>query len=697
MQRSFVPQAYWPSSPRSGNEGNRLFRIQNMIARGDSEPFAEVYGGSLDLNENIPTATLTGTASLVINSTSVVGVGTVFTTELHLGQFLLAYNGSPDITVPLVVDEITDDTHFTVTRAPYATTSNCTIDILPVIFEVNKQRGTLIRGNAVQLDLGTILCVGDGVLLLNGAPLPGASLTASRSPQIAIFDQTTGNYSVYTLGMSTPTTLSAVDQAGGTKNMQIGTYSIRAVPSRQATNGYNNPSPKAEVSLAVANHVIRGTFPAANTTNGQDMWTIFGTLFTQGGGINGPWYLYKKVNVGAGVGEIPAAGGTYDSEWNDAEISGNDLLSFNNDQPPNAEFVGMVGGIPVWISCQGPGGMSPGPFVVPAKANNIEAAPLELAVSPSPPDTIIGAVTAQGRLYLMCTNTLQIGIATQATDPRIPPMTIRPFWRSGFKNPYQLLFVDGTLVGATNHGLARSIGEGDESATEFNFAVPVNEVVLKQNAGHQLLALDPKNNAACLLYSGDSTNDNGFWTTRVLMYGMREQQWIGDIRLSSDTGDMIVSGVATVNGQLEFLCGGRQTGGAIVVRTYRWDQDEVGQEIDYYAAWQYSDWGAEVNPKRVSRASVVARQKNGGTLGIHGAEPGERISVSTLEAGNNGSKSGAVPLTANTDVLQGDIINLNVRNLKQLTARVDGKWPGTGERDRIDEVVLDAYVEGARR
>lgn len=700
--KSFLPTEYWPTSPRSGNEGGRLFRMQNMILQGETaEPYARVYGGSRNLSEDIATANITGTVTTTTTSTEVVGVGTAFTTELHLGQFLEAFGGSGGHTIPLVVDEIIDDTHFRACRLPHAATTGASVVQLPVLFEMGKKRGTLLRGNAEEADKGTIYAVGVGTLRRNGVVLGGTSLVATRSPKVALFNPTTGNYTVATLGMATPATLTAAAIAGGTKNMQAGVYSVRAVPARQATLGYNNPSPKAEVTIA-AGDKIRATVPAADTANLQDAWMFFVSLYTQNAGINGPWHRYELpaiyVRVGAGAGEIPAAGGTYDIEYNDAEVSGNDLLTFNNDVPPHAEFVAYMANQPVWISCMGPGSTSPGPFIAPSKPRNIEAAPASLYVATSPPDTLVGHIIGvQGRLYLMCVNSLQIALATQSQDPRIPPFAVRPFWRSGFKNPYCLLSIGDNLVGMTNNGLARSISEGDEGSEEYGFAVAVTELLANVSSGHCLLRTDPKNNAVVLFHSGHSLNASGFWTTRAWMFGLRENKWIGDVLLTSTTGDMLVSGVATVNGQLEFLAGGRQAAGTTVVRTYRWDDPMAGVSVPAYLAWQFADWGEERRPKAVKMLAVKGKLSTGATAGIHGAEPGESIPVATLEAGNSGSKSGSIPLVASATVAEGDAIELDVDNLKQFTVRIDTTWDGTGEQDRIDEVVIDAIVRGAHR
>lgn len=701
------PTEFWPSAARAGTSGQRIFRMQNIILRSEGdEPFAEVYSGSKDLNENIPTSTLTGTLTTSTTSYEVVGAGTAFLSELHQGQFIEAFSGATR--VPMVVDEITDNTHMRVCRLPGAAVAGASAFRFPVMFEMDKKRGTLIWGNAVKFDKGTLLCVGNGTLRINGAVLPGASLVASEDPQIAIYDS--GVYSVFPLGMDTPATLSAADQAGGTKQMVGGLYSIRAAPARLATKGYNNPSPKAEVTLT-DDHKIRVTVGAADTANGQDGWMFFGTLYAQGGGENGPWYRIELpvtiVPVGSGPGEIPAAGGTYDIEFNDAEISSNDLLTFDNDPPPPCEFIGVIGGIPVFVSCHGLNDLPPGPYVAPAKRNNIEAAPAAYRVCGSPPDTIIGQVGgAQGRLYLMCTNSLQIALATQATDPRIPPVSVRPYWRSGFKNTESLLFVSDVLVGMTTNGLVRSIAEGDEGSEEFGFATAMEDLLRFVSPGHCLLKLDPKNNAVVLFHSAHSLNSAGFWTTRAWMYSLRQHKWIGDVLLTSNTGDMIVSSAATVNDRLEFLCGGRQQDGTTVVRTYRWDEPVEGDAIPYFLAWEFSDAGIKDRTFAVKSIMVAGDLSLMPSAYIYGAGPGESIPTATLETpmsvGANGlspgSKSGPITLPFSFDPTQRDFIGLDVDNLKQYSVKVEGVWTVSFiDRDRIDEVLLEIEPRGARR
>jgi hypothetical protein len=692
----FVPTEYWPTSPRSGNEGQLVFRMTNLILRGSSaHPYAEVYGGSLDLNENIDVGAVTGTVTTVANNTGIVGVGTAFVTELHHGQFLEIYKAGSAVTIPVVVDDIIDDTHFTVFRPPAASLAGASAFIFPVMVEMNKKRATLLRGNAVEADLGNIFAVGAGTLRRNGAVLPGTSLVATRTPQVALLNSTTGNYNVFPLGLATPATLAAADGPAGTKNMQGGVYSLRAAEARLETRGYGNPSPKAEVTLTAGN-VIRATVPAAsaNTT----AWVFFGTLFTQGGGINGPWYRIELpvtfVPIGAGAGEIPAAGGTYDIEYNDAEITANDLLSFNNSPPPNAEFVAYMAGTPVWISCSGPGDTSPGPMIAAGKPRNIEAVPPVQYVSTSPPDTIVGFhIGVQGRLYLACTGSLQIAVATQATDPRIPAFAVRPFWRSGFPNPETLISIGDNLIGMTLNGLARSISEGDEGSEEYNFETAVEELTRAMTPGHCLLKIDPKNNAAVLFHSGHSLNADGWWTTRALLYSLRETKWIGDILLSSPTGDMIVSSAATINGQLEFLCGGRQNDNTTVVRTYRWDDARAATPVTYSICWQLTDDGIEDRPKAIKAVKVTGKFTVA-EFSVQGVTAGAQVNMAAIEALTTG---GWISLPNGTTVRESERLEFESDEWKQWAPKIVGTWNGAGERDRIDEVVVESLVRGARR
>lgn len=347
---------------------------------------------------------------------------------------------------------------------------------------------------------------------------------------------------------------------GGVKGMQAGNYSLVVTPARKETLGYNNPSERADVTIATGD-MIQITFPAMDTARGQNAWIDWDTTFADTLGadlnyLNGPWHRRAMTTDE----QVSTSGGVRLIEFLDAEIENNELVAFNNDAPTPAYFVELLNAVPVYISCQGPGNASntsptaPGPFIVPAKPNNIEAAPLELAYSSSPPETIIGAVAALGRLYLLTFLSLQIA---QGTASDIVPILIRPFWKDGFANPYQLVFVNGNLYGFPVAGPSRSVGDGDQIEAERDWAEDVAEIVLTWNCGQVLVGYDPYNDAVIYFHSADRLNSSGFWTTRWLMFGISQNSWIGDGELTSATADQIVTGLATVGDRLELLIGGR--------------------------------------------------------------------------------------------------------------------------------------------
>src|SRR5262249_53424368 len=70
------------------------------------------------------------------------------------------------------------------------------------LFEIDKKRGALLSGNALEFSKGTILCVGSRGLYINGATLTN-NLAADPHPQIGVSEATTGNYTIQVLGFKT--------------------------------------------------------------------------------------------------------------------------------------------------------------------------------------------------------------------------------------------------------------------------------------------------------------------------------------------------------------------------------------------------------------------------------------------------------------------------------------------------------------
>lgn len=560
---------YFPSSPRTGNEGDNVsWRKSNLITRGrDGRFYEEAFAGLGEIDrieeDGVGMVQLTGTLTLTEGSTEIVGTGTLFRTECpFVGQRIMAFNSDNSISWLLVVRHVVDDTHMEVWKAPDGSATDCTGWRMPRLFAVNDMRGSMLWGNAIRLDKGSLLAVGMGTLRLNGEVLPGESLVGTANPQIALLAMD-GTYDVFTLGMDDPPTPALSAIAGGVKGMQAGNYSVVITPARKQTAGFNNPSQRADVTLATGD-MVRITFPAMDTANGQNSWFVWVTTFAFSLGadlnyLNGPWFFLMEVTDEM----VSSAGGTFDVEWLDAEVEGNEIVSFDNDPPPQATFIEMLNFTAVWLGCRGPSferGVDqfidppPGPYIAPSKQNNIEAAPVGVQFASSPPETIIGGISANGRIHLLTTNHLQIA---QSTPDENVPTLIRPFWKSGFACPEQVVFVGDKLYGYPVSGPTRSADNGDETTVEHNWAADVFEITRHWNPGQVLVAENPTNNSVVFFHIADHRNDAGFWTTAWLEYGVPQLFWIGAGVIESSFQDMVVSGVATVSDKMYVIAGGR--------------------------------------------------------------------------------------------------------------------------------------------
>jgi hypothetical protein len=553
---------YYPSAPLTGDDSNYIYRKSNLITIGQNGRYFEtVYSGEGNLDEDLQLVQLTGTLSLTDGSQTVIGTGTALFSECHLGESILGISSDGLTSWLLKPKQIISDTEMVVWQAPDETMSGVTIWAMPRLNADQVSRQTCLTGNGMRTDKGNYFGAGSGVVRTNGSPFT-ASWTLAKEPSLNLFAPATDTYTNFPLGMDTPTGVTAAAVGGGTKDMQGGSYSLVVTPNRKETGGYNNPSLRVDVTIATGDKV-RITFPAMDTANGQNAWGVWVTPFRATLGadlqyLEGPWFFYIVVTDT----DVSSAGGTFDIEWLDAEVVVNELVSFNNEPPTDAEGVALLNNTPVWWGCQGQGASTNptqtnrGPFICPAKPTNVEAAPLELSFSSSPAEIILGVVSAQGRLYLLTANHLQIAQSTP--DPAVP-ILIRPFWKDGFTGPDQLVFVNGNLYGYPVAGPSRSVGEGDEIEAERDWAADVAEITKNWNPGHVIVGYDPFRDMVVFIHCADHRNEAGYWTSRMLGYGISQGFWVFDGLLTSDEEDQIVSGIATVADRLELVIGGRGT------------------------------------------------------------------------------------------------------------------------------------------
>lgn len=349
----------------TGDNDNTIYAGLNMILRGDpSSAYLEQWTGYGLFAASGNNTLATGTVALTVDVSTVVGTGTRFLSELVPGQSL-AINGRVFVPVRII-----SDTSMEVAPKAHATVSGQPIALLQQIQALDTVILTLIRGSVIRLPLGHLLGVGRGQVRRNGVVLPGAGLTLRDQPQLAVYNPGADSYTGYPLGMVTPTLVTLTAVAAGTK-MVATNYSVRLVPAKTATNGWNNPSNPISVTLA-ANQRVQVTFPAMDTTNGQDAWKVYVTQSTSGASVasalQGPWYDYGRLITTA---DVASGGGNVTLEWADAEVSGNDQLEFDNDPAPSAGFVTSLGGLPILISCNGPGRTLTGTAATAGPGSNV--------------------------------------------------------------------------------------------------------------------------------------------------------------------------------------------------------------------------------------------------------------------------------------------------------------------------------------
>lgn len=684
---TFQAATYRPTSPFTGTIPLSLLRVKNMILTGlDDLLYLRCYKGNLNLSETIATGPLTGTISGSLNGSTITGAGTAFKTELRSGQFLFA---GADL---LVVSEVVSDTVFTIYRAlTAAVAAGSTGYRLSILFEIGRKRGTLLQGNGYEFDKGNIVATGVGTLRVNGSAL-NATMVLTRKPRIAVYDPSAGTYTVKNLGLTPSAVAPTITLvAGGVKNMQAGHYSLLLVPSRTALNGAGNPGPKAEFDIVTPGNKpqIDVTAVTVDTTNGQTEFDVYVSLITQGG-IQGPWFYLESVVIANIVANV------FTVEWESSQVgrTGNEV-DYDNDPPPEAGFIGTIVGYAIALSCNGKFGGTPGKSIVPAKPGNIDAWPAEWNVTSSPPEDILGFATALARLYLLTPKSLQQLQYTPSGNSQVPPYTMRPYWRVGFANPYQLVFVNQMLVGHSLMGPTKSV-EGNQNVVEqTDFGGYVSDIMATWTNGHVMVEHDPdpRVNAVCFFHSADSKNAAGYWRTRVLVWGVRQEQWIGDVFIEDTTRDMIVCGVAQVDGHLEFLAGGR-LGAGVQVDTFRWNTVSSGN-VNYYAAWQLTNAGTPRQDKELGAIQVTGKF-TAGDAKVYGYSQTEAISLADIEAGTN-SLSGSISLGTQASPQDLERLELNISNAAKFTVRVGGTWDSTGDPDRLDKVVLEYQPVGMPR
>jgi hypothetical protein len=727
--KSLRAAMFKPTTSLSGNEPPSVFRGMNLVLRGaaSGNPYFEVFPGNKDLNENFDLTlfAITGTIAFDAGDVVVRGAGSLFKTELHLRQHILIG------TQVLQVESITSDTRFVCSRAPDTSESSLTGYRLPQIFEVDGKRGVMATGSAIKVGKGHYIVVGSGTFYMNGMPLPGMSLTASNRAKAAIYRPTTDDYIVEDLGFDDSPPVPTVEVvAGGTKGMVDGNKASFVFSywtgSPEGTDGYSNPSDVVKLDNAGNPIAIAGTnnqfefdfttslvglpsnakgFIAWCSQQGKEVQTISGATVSvtspnEGNYNNGPWFKYIHPIA---LSDLDGAN-KFKFDYLDKELYSE--VTDDNFRPPAAEYVCKIEGKPAYVSCFGPrtatddDGTSPGNAVVISKEENPDGVPFEWAAYTS--STIIGWFEGVGRWFIMTAEMLWFLVSTglygqnsQGGAEVQLPIISRPYWKTGASNRYSIILVDDTLFGRSGGRFFKSVGSGDENVKKYDFGSVMDDITRDIVDGYVIAGNDPLNTQIAFIHSAAYKNSSGYWVSEIFPYSLFNDAWLPKIVLTSTTRDMIVSGAATVNEKLEFLCGGRVSGGTYQMRTYRYGAgDDTLTEMDYYLIWQISDDGAENMSKRIHSIRPQGLFHNV-SVQVHGAKPGGEISVEDMENGTNAIAS--VTFGDVDEVTRYLERKVKISNLSNYTLRLAGRWEGTQPKDRLEELVVEISTHGRER
>lgn len=444
-----------------------------------------------------------------------------------------------------------------------------------------------------------------------------------------------------------------------------------------------------------------------------DGFVIWGSL--SGGGVvdvnvslstNGPWVWVKDVIL-----SDLDANDAITFQYLDAETGAR--ASGDNDPPPDCEFVVEFANVLFWVSALGnitasnKLGASPGKYVIPTKESNREAAPYDWRVAVD--SEITGFALGVGRLFLLTptgvpfiTPTGRSQIAQLVPSLLDIPFTSRPFWTKGAISPFNITIIQGDVFSYTGGKPLRSPSNADQNVVPYELGKKVQDLTAQWKDGYVLTTSDPKNQQFCLVSSATKKNAAGYWISEVLPYDLQINDWMPQITLSSNTRDMIVSGVAIVDNRLEFLAGGRVSGGSPTVSTFRYDEFAgVGQSVASYFALSPFDAGAEFMEKIMMGIRATGRMF-APEVQIHCAKFGGAFNIKDLEDGTNATAT--IPLDASpTEITLEFIKKWMVKSGGLLAVRFADTWPGTADAAglplpmRIDELVLDLEIIGTEQ
>lgn len=122
---------------------------------------------------------------------------------------------------------------------------------------------------------------------------------------------------------------------------------------------------------------------------------------------------------------------------------------------------------------------------------------------------------------------------------------------------------------------------------------------------------------------------------------------------------------------------------------------DEGGGVEWWIVPQLTDSSIELRDKVIKAVRVTGLVADA-DVKVYTYGPSDPVVVSDLEDGVN-SVTGAVALPDTTNVAQSPRLTVNCPNAMLSTVRVAGVWDGTGQRQRVDEILYELAQQGVRR
>lgn len=335
-----------------------------------------------------------------------------------------------------------------------------------------------------------------------------------------------GGYNQYDAGLTVPTAPTLTAVAGGTKGLQGDVY-IRVRKKRIGTGAVGNPSESVKATLA-ANQRPQITFAAADTSEGQDSWVVEVVS-------GGSWYVYHFDGAyEITEADVAAAGRNVAIDWTYNELGR--VLTTDFDPPPLATCLIVLADIAILCGTGGSNGGAPGPVIAFSKSGNPEAfSPFYRAMTSGGED-VIWAYYAEGRIYILCANGLQV---LNFTGQTAQSFQARAIWSGGFANAHNGVIINNQFYGFSGNGPVRSRTQDD---ADQSFAEQVLSYMEDWNRDYVVLGGDPKKAVVVYFHWVPSKG----YTEALAFHLAGRERWSGIFYLPYR-----VTSAATVNGRLE--------------------------------------------------------------------------------------------------------------------------------------------------